>query len=641
MPWVTNEDGGTTYQQDPAPEGMMWQRSGEDGEQLDLVPDPNANKPALDPNSLAGKAAAYKGGFDLTGGWGMERGQLGDIYSANNPMTRGTNFLNDGRMYAGGEDAPTFIETSVITDGGYRVPLQFAKDNGLNILGIAPPDVEHNGSSFDQFMENVVGPAMEIGIPIAVAAGAGGLFGSGTGIPGFLGAGEAAGTAGAIDAGTTAGAAAGTTAGTTAGTATGGLNYAGIGKGALKGALSSALTGGDPLTGALTGGLSSGLSPIISSALKDIVPSSLIPTLTSAGTQLITTGGIDPTRLATNALFNTIGGGVDKTIDKAILPFFTADAGDDSVQVASGYGGTTDSYVGELLPGDEGYQYPVGDTAEGAFDEPSFTDTFDVPISTVEGSFDEPSFEPSFADANTAQDIEMLGDDPLQVYKDLKLLAEDATDLSALNRPIAYLPGGGSINASDLDAYNANTTNTPNVTKSLGTFKTTASALKKASDSALKEAESGQFGDPSKRAYLTPGLASTGKADKVNSLFQGFVDQLQKRGYATGGMVDHPVEQVSGPDDLMYAKHYARGFAVGGPGTGQSDDIPTMLSDGEYVIDADTVSALGDGSSKAGAEVLDKFRQNIRKHKRSASLSDIPPKAKNPLSYLKSKKEKS
>ena len=74
---------------------------------------------------------------------------------------------------------------------------------------------------------------------------------------------------------------------------------------------------------------------------------------------------------------------------------------------------------------------------------------------------------------------------------------------------------------------------------------------------------------------------------------------------------------------------------MGGPGTGQSDDIPTMLSDGEYVIDADTVAALGDGSSKAGAEVLDKFRQEIRKHKRSASVDKIPPKAKNPLSYLK------
>ena len=56
-------------------------------------------------------------------------------------------------------------------------------------------------------------------------------------------------------------------------------------------------------------------------------------------------------------------------------------------------------------------------------------------------------------------------------------------------------------------------------------------------------------------------------------------------------------------------------FAVRGPGTGRSDEIPAMLSDGEYVIDAETVALLGDGSSKAGAKRLDDLRVKIRKHK--------------------------
>ena len=60
-----------------------------------------------------------------------------------------------------------------------------------------------------------------------------------------------------------------------------------------------------------------------------------------------------------------------------------------------------------------------------------------------------------------------------------------------------------------------------------------------------------------------------------------------------------------------------------------------MLADGEYVFDADTVAALGNGSNKAGAAMLDKMRQRIRKHKRSASHKNIPPKAKSPLEYLK------
>jgi len=126
------------------------------------------------------------------------------------------------------------------------------------------------------------------------------------------------------------------------------------------------------------------------------------------------------------------------------------------------------------------------------------------------------------------------------------------------------------------------------------------------------------------------------------------------------------------------------GYYATGNGTGQSDDIPAMLHDGDYVIDADAVAALGDGSSKAGAEALSSFqkkvphsmaaggeavpakiadgeyvfpaafvtaigggdnkqgakmldamREELRAHKRSAPTSKIPPKAKSPLDYLR------
>lgn len=83
---------------------------------------------------------------------------------------------------------------------------------------------------------------------------------------------------------------------------------------------------------------------------------------------------------------------------------------------------------------------------------------------------------------------------------------------------------------------------------------------------------------------------------------------------------------------------YRQGSYVEGPGDGQSDDIPAMLADGEYVIDAETVAQLGNGSNKAGAKVLDTFRKNIRAHKRSAPHDKIPPKAKSPLAYLKGAK---
>ena len=78
----------------------------------------------------------------------------------------------------------------------------------------------------------------------------------------------------------------------------------------------------------------------------------------------------------------------------------------------------------------------------------------------------------------------------------------------------------------------------------------------------------------------------------------------------------------------------ATGHYVKGKGDGQSDDIPAMLADGEYVFDADTVASLGNGSSDAGAKLLDHFREALREHKRSATPDKIPPKA-SPLAYMK------
>jgi hypothetical protein len=75
--------------------------------------------------------------------------------------------------------------------------------------------------------------------------------------------------------------------------------------------------------------------------------------------------------------------------------------------------------------------------------------------------------------------------------------------------------------------------------------------------------------------------------------------------------------------------------AVDGPGTGRSDEIPALLSDGEYVIDAETVAMLGDGSSKAGAKRLDDFRVNVRKHKgRNLAKGEFSANAKPPEKYL-------
>jgi hypothetical protein len=96
-------------------------------------------------------------------------------------------------------------------------------------------------------------------------------------------------------------------------------------------------------------------------------------------------------------------------------------------------------------------------------------------------------------------------------------------------------------------------------------------------------------------------------------------------GLKTGGSVKpHIPEFITGKTG-----HY-----VEGKGDGQSDDIPAMLADGEYVFDAESVAQLGNGSSKAGAKLLDHFRESLREHKRSAPTDKIPP-ASSPLTYMR------
>lgn len=119
--------------------------------------------------------------------------------------------------------------------------------------------------------------------------------------------------------------------------------------------------------------------------------------------------------------------------------------------------------------------------------------------------------------------------------------------------------------------------------------------------------------------------------------------------------VQAPTQNVSAPGNVgmpggvepppgMYRGGYAMG---GGPlgavarlargsGSGRDDTINARLSDGEYVMDAETVAMLGDGSNDEGARRLDAMRAQLRKHKgKTLSKGKFSPNAKSPLAYLK------
>ena len=86
------------------------------------------------------------------------------------------------------------------------------------------------------------------------------------------------------------------------------------------------------------------------------------------------------------------------------------------------------------------------------------------------------------------------------------------------------------------------------------------------------------------------------------------------------------------PDTTRFARG---GFAVEGAGDGRDDKIPALLSDGEYVFDAETVALLGNGSNKAGAKLLDSFRVKVRKQKgKKLARGKFSDNAKRPEQYM-------
>ena len=95
------------------------------------------------------------------------------------------------------------------------------------------------------------------------------------------------------------------------------------------------------------------------------------------------------------------------------------------------------------------------------------------------------------------------------------------------------------------------------------------------------------------------------------------------------------VPQRAAKGGSMAVSRPSKSFAVRGAGDGRSDDIPAVLSDGEYVMDAETVALLGNGSNKAGAAQLDRFRANVRKHKgKDLAKGRFSVNAKNPQAYM-------
>jgi hypothetical protein len=126
---------------------------------------------------------------------------------------------------------------------------------------------------------------------------------------------------------------------------------------------------------------------------------------------------------------------------------------------------------------------------------------------------------------------------------------------------------------------------------------------------------------------LTPGLSKA----QISYILSGLPgSNISVQGRAEGGAIEgHNPEFYSEGGLSSMDNRY-----VQGEGDGTSDSVPAMLANGEYVISADIVSALGNGSNESGAGILDKFMQSIRSHKTSNGDKGLPEDSKGPLAYL-------
>ena len=101
---------------------------------------------------------------------------------------------------------------------------------------------------------------------------------------------------------------------------------------------------------------------------------------------------------------------------------------------------------------------------------------------------------------------------------------------------------------------------------------------------------------------------------------------------ADGGHIPNYDSYDRNTPGIDYGMQFARGGYLSGPGDGMSDHIPATingsqpakLSDGEFVLPADIVASIGNGSNKAGSKKLYAIMDQIRRTKYGRAQQ--PPK---------------
>jgi hypothetical protein len=163
-----------------------------------------------------------------------------------------------------------------------------------------------------------------------------------------------------------------------------------------------------------------------------------------------------------------------------------------------------------------------------------------------------------------------------------------------------------------------------------------------------------KIAEMSKSSYFYPGLGAMGstvggaltpQTDMPGrSKYSGPLSRFRydpdkyKRQMATGGLADTaPAQRMMQGGQL--GSYSDGGQLLSGPGNGMSDDIPAniggkqpaRLADGEFVVPADVVSGIGNGSTGAGADELYRMLDRVRL---ARTGSDKQGREISPMKYL-------
>lgn len=343
---------------------------------------------------------------------------------------------------------------------------------------------------------------------------------------------------------------------------------AGVGEAMLLGAAmgggSAALTGGDPLKGAVIGALTGGAGSGVSSALGGTEAA-----LTSAGTQAGTQAG-------TTALTGTAPG-------------------------LTSAGSTLGSGLGNSLAA---FDTGIGTGANYAFNAAP------QGLSTAGGSM---GLNPAMAQAGMQGGTNFALNAPTALPGASSGYALGAPSVAPGAGGIANLPAAApSVTASSTPA---NLFNDP--MKYIGEHKFLAgsSALAGAVGAKPEPYMPEEYNGPLKRFRLSSDYRAT------VPYVEGGITTLASGGYDRQvGEEPYPIGMSSGGISNL-GSYSDGGRMLRGPGDGMSDSIPASISgkrparlaDGEFVVPADVVSHLGNGSTDAGAKTLygmmDKVRQ--------------------------------